>query len=193
MNQARKFGGTAALLLLGGLEAGALAAVGEASDQARCTGEHPSWKDYKAGKEKADQLRTEGGFVFFCMHPLTPAEPIAGENPKPELPSDARGACLSGSVVVQALITDTGKVAMAEVLRETPRNVGFGEKAVEAIKSWRFHPARGWEDGCPLTTYQTILVKFPPDCKPAAVRPSRSIVPVLEGELGGPLREAERS
>jgi len=58
--------------------------------------------------------------------------------PPPDFPSAAREAKLADSVILMAKITRDGRAVDISVTREP--GAGLGEKAVEAVRAWRFRP-----------------------------------------------------
>jgi periplasmic protein TonB len=62
-----------------------------------------------------------------------------------------------GIVVLTAVVGADGKAHDIVVIKPLPD--GLTEKAVEAVESWRFNPAKG-PDGNPAAVRQTIEVNF---------------------------------
>jgi TonB family protein len=58
--------------------------------------------------------------------------------PPPRFPDGAHDAKLSGSVILMAKITRDGRATDISVTREP--GMGLGEKATEAVRTWRFRP-----------------------------------------------------
>jgi protein TonB len=96
-----------------------------------------------------------------------PAEEIlrvGGDVTKPELirsvqpvyPEIARRARISGVVIVEAIIDQTGTVTNARILKSLP--MGLAEAAVEAVKQWKYKPAT--LNGRPVSVYFTLTVNF---------------------------------
>jgi TonB family protein len=77
---------------------------------------------------------------------------------EPVYPEVARAAGVEGVVMLQAVIRADGKVAETVVLREEPRDHGFGESAREAVAQWRYEPAQ--YKGRPVDVYFTVVVKY---------------------------------
>lgn len=75
---------------------------------------------------------------------------------EPEFSAEARNAKLQGAVVVQAEITETGRVGSVAVIE--PLGMGLDAKAVEALRTWKFSPAtRG---GKPLAVTIVVEIHF---------------------------------
>jgi len=62
-----------------------------------------------------------------------------------------------GTVVVQLVVNADGKASDIIVIKDP--GMGLGEKAVEAVKTWQFRPARG-PNGKPAATRVNIEVQF---------------------------------
>ena len=77
--------------------------------------------------------------------------------PLPDYSPEARAQHVQGSVVLAATITPGGSATDVHV----SKGLGFGldEKAVEAVRTWRFNPALG-PDRKPVSVRQLILVAF---------------------------------
>jgi TonB family protein len=66
--------------------------------------------------------------------------PVCTHRPNPDYTKKAREDKLQGSVILDAIVTVEGKVTDIRLLR----GLGYGldEKAIEAVKSWKFKPAK---------------------------------------------------
>ena len=75
---------------------------------------------------------------------------------EPEFSEDARKAKLQGLVMLSAEVDTNGRLRNIRVTR----GLGFGldEKAVEAVKQWRFRP--GYRNGKPVVAPAVIEVSF---------------------------------
>jgi len=83
--------------------------------------------------------------------------PILTNKTEPQYTDEARSAKLQGTVMLQVQIDETGKVSEhITVLRSV--GSGLDEKAIEAVKQWRFRPAL--RDGKPVAVPATIEVNF---------------------------------
>jgi protein TonB len=83
------------------------------------------------------------------------ARVLRGASPK--YPAAARKAGWEGAVVVSILVDETGRAA-AVTIRESSRYDSLDEAAVEAVKKWRFSPAR--RNGEPVASMHTVRVRF---------------------------------
>ena len=60
---------------------------------------------------------------------------------KPEYPEEARKRRISGKVILEAEIRADGTPGSITVREGIAGWPAFGEKAIEAVKQWRFKPA----------------------------------------------------
>ena len=77
--------------------------------------------------------------------------------PDPKYSEEARKAKYQGTVVLQAVITPDGRATEIQVVKGP--GLGLEEKAVEAVKQWRFKPANG-PGGKPVPVTVPIEVTF---------------------------------
>jgi TonB family protein len=125
--------------------------------------------------------------VLLCAHPLLaqdpsggatpPAPPAADTNgaalapilqahPDPVYPEDALRDRISGTVGLEIVVDEAGRVADAKVVQTAGH--GFDEAALAAVKSWSFAPAR--QNDAPIrATVQLSLPFEPPPLIPAKV------------------------
>ena len=75
---------------------------------------------------------------------------------EPDYTEEARAAKLQGTVVLSVEIDPTGTATNFKVVRGL--GLGLDEKAVEAVKKWKFKP--GEKDGTAATVAATIEVNF---------------------------------
>lgn len=66
--------------------------------------------------------------------------PVPVKTPPPKYPDSLRRAGVSGVVAVAVVIDERGAVVDATVAKST--HADFERPSVEALKSWRFRPAR---------------------------------------------------
>jgi TonB family protein len=76
--------------------------------------------------------------------------------PDPSYSEEARNAKLSGTVVLQIIVDAAGEVRDARVVK--PLGLGLDEKAVEAIKTWRFKPSQ--RNGAAVNVRMLVEVSF---------------------------------
>jgi TonB family protein len=77
--------------------------------------------------------------------------------PYPLYPEEARKAKFQGTVVLRVVITADGKAVNISVARGP--GMGMEEKAMEAVKDWRFNPAIG-PNGKPVAVEMLVEVTF---------------------------------
>ncbi len=75
---------------------------------------------------------------------------------EPEYSEEARKAKFQGTVVLYCEVTERGVCQNVRILRAL--GLGLDEKAIEAVKKWKFRP--GVKDGKPVTVAATIEVNF---------------------------------
>lgn len=84
----------------------------------------------------------------------------------PVYPEKALAEEIEGSVVLDLVIRKDGTVAEVTVLRCKPTGWGLEQAAVEAVRQWRYEPARF--RGEPVEVQLTVYVEFKlPDAPPA--------------------------
>jgi TonB family protein len=76
--------------------------------------------------------------------------------PEPEFSEEARRTKLQGEVTLLATIGADGRPRNLQVVRSL--GMGLDEKALEAVKTWRFDPAR--MNGRPVAVQMNIIVNF---------------------------------
>ena len=102
---------------------------------------------------------TGGGTGGGAYHPGTGGVgyPSCEYCPQPKYSEEARKAKYQGTVVLQAVITPDGRATEIQVVKGP--GLGLEEKAVEAVKQWRFKPANG-PTGKPVAVVVPIEVTF---------------------------------
>ncbi len=76
----------------------------------------------------------------------------------PAYPDIARRARVQGSVVLLIVVRPDGSVGAIEVVRSPDPRLGFDLTAIEAIKQWRYEPAR--LGAVPVAVQLTVMVEF---------------------------------
>ncbi|HMC31623.1 MAG TPA: energy transducer TonB, partial [Candidatus Angelobacter sp.] len=76
--------------------------------------------------------------------------------PEPEFSEEARRIKHQGEVTLLATIGADGRPRNLTVVRSL--GMGLDEKALEAVRTWRFDPAK--KDGHPVTVQMNIIVNF---------------------------------
>lgn len=89
--------------------------------------------------------------------PLVEAVPIYRENPSPSYPRLARRRGYEGTVVLEVLVTEEGRVGALDVAQSSGHSM-LDKAAVHAVKSWRFKPGRKGDR--PVSMRVHIPVRF---------------------------------
>jgi protein TonB len=76
----------------------------------------------------------------------------------PRYPTAARGRGITGTVLINALISENGDVLQTVVLRKIESPYNFHAEAERAVKLWKFRPA--WKDGVRVKTWKVIPIAF---------------------------------
>ncbi len=95
-----------------------------------------------------------GGGVYHVGGGVTP--PVAIYAPEPEFSDQARMAKYQGQSVVEVIVDAKGMPQDARVVR--PLGMGLDEKALEAVKQYRFKPAM--LRGRPVPVMIDVIVDF---------------------------------
>lgn len=91
------------------------------------------------------------------IHAGWASPPVKTYAPPPQYTEPARRARIQGVVIVQAIIDEQGNVSHVKLLEGLP--LGLDQAALDAIRQWRFEPAR-MTDGRPVAVYYTLTVNF---------------------------------
>lgn len=75
---------------------------------------------------------------------------------EPEYSEEARKAKFQGTVTLSIVVLPDGSTSNIRVLR--PLGMGLDEKAIEAVKEWKFRPST--KDGRPVPVQATVEVNF---------------------------------
>ncbi len=89
--------------------------------------------------------------------PLVEAVPVHRENPPPSYPRLARRRGYEGTVVLEVLVTEDGRVGALDVARSSGHGM-LDKAAVHAVKGWRFKPGRKGDR--PVSMRVHIPVRF---------------------------------
>jgi protein TonB len=95
-----------------------------------------------------------GGGVFRVGGGVSAPKPVF--SPDPEYSEEARKAKYQGTVVLGLVVGPDGRPRDMKVLRSL--GLGLDEKAIEAVKNWRFEPAV--KDNKPVAVYISVEVDF---------------------------------
>ena len=69
---------------------------------------------------------------------------------KPKYPEIARRAEKEGLVELEFIVGVDGRATDFKIIKEQPKGFGFGDAAIEAVKIWRFTPAKKGGDSVPM-------------------------------------------
>jgi periplasmic protein TonB len=76
----------------------------------------------------------------------------------PKYPLQAFNMGISGTVTVNALVSETGDVLRTEILKGIKGGYGFEKSAETAVRQWKFRPAE--KDGIPVRVWKAIDINF---------------------------------
>jgi TonB family protein len=82
--------------------------------------------------------------------------PVCAYCPNPQFTDEAIRVRYQGAVTLRLIVTAHGLPANISMLRAA--GLGLDERAIEAVRNWRFTPAR--RDGRPIATWVVIEVQF---------------------------------
>ena len=68
---------------------------------------------------------------------------------EPKYPGQARRAQREGVVELEFTVGVDGRASDIKVVKEDPKGFGFGDAAIEAVKKWRFTPAKRGNESVP--------------------------------------------
>jgi periplasmic protein TonB len=95
-----------------------------------------------------------GGGLYHVGGGVSAPRPIYA--PDPEYSEEARKAKFQGTVVLWMIVTPEGRAQDIHVMRSA--GMGLDERALEAVRTWRFEPAR--KDGQPVAVQISVEVSF---------------------------------
>jgi TonB family protein len=95
-----------------------------------------------------------GGGVYLVGRGVS--APRAIYDPEPEYSEEGRKARYQGTVLLQVVVGVDGRTRDVRVARSL--GMGLDEKALEAVRQWRFDPAT--QDGQPVAVLVNIEVNF---------------------------------
>lgn len=111
-----------------------------------------------SGTGSGTQASSEEPILDGSRADITPPVLIAASRTIPKYPEMARLARVQGSVMLLVVIDRDGRVGAIEVLRSPDPRYGFDLSAIEAVKSWRYLPAR--QGGRPVAVQASVLIEF---------------------------------
>ena len=87
--------------------------------------------------------------------------PVVVHRVDPEYNEVARRARVSGIVIVEVLIGANGKISAGRILKPLP--FGLDQKAIEAVRQWRFKPGSVDGKAVPVIMNLTLNFRLPPE------------------------------
>jgi len=126
--------------------------------------------DYRVVNETPAQQNANDSFGFPDSDlPSSPGVARAGVNgigipvclycPAPDYTDEARAAKLSGSIILEAVVTPEGRAENISVVKGHSLGMGLDESAIQTVAEWRFTPALG-PDGKPVAVLVPLEVTF---------------------------------
>lgn len=116
------------------------------------------WRAYFAQKEgrPQDTPKLSAAKIEFVKPggPVTP--PAVTFHPDPLYEEQAKKAKYEGTTVLRMVVAEDGSVRDLQIL--TPLGLGLDEKAIDAVKTWKFEPARRGDQ--PVAVLIAIEVDF---------------------------------
>ncbi len=110
---------------------------------------------FAAGASALEEPKpTDTGTPFRVGADVSRPEKLSGESPV--YSQLARSAGLMGTVIVESIIDETGRVTNVEVLKNLP--LGLDRAAVKSVLTWKFKPAIF--EGRPVKVYYVVTVNF---------------------------------
>jgi protein TonB len=85
-------------------------------------------------------------------------DPVRIHFVEPQFPALARRAGILGRVLLQAVVSQDGRIKNLTVLTSSTPGLGFEQAAMDAVKQWKYKPAE--QDEKPVTVYLTIVIDF---------------------------------
>jgi protein TonB len=99
----------------------------------------------------------EPGTLVDLADPLL-TRPVLVSEDRPRYPPAALRAGIEGSVVVSAVVTETGVIGPVTIVRASPRGLGFEDEALRFVRTRRYRPAT--KQGVPVRVRMEMLVEF---------------------------------
>lgn len=105
---------------------------------------------------KPPPVSREGTTPKFVVHE---EEPIPIKKVRPEYSQFAKNAGIEGEVIVRAEVFEEGNVGAVEIVKSLQSGPGgLDEAALQAVKQWKFIPAKN--QGKPVAVWVTFPIKF---------------------------------
>ena len=105
-------------------------------------------------EESEEAIPGSDVFIPFEVAP----QPLPDFSPHPEMPEMARIAKMTGKVIIQVYVDKKGEVKKYKIVKEEPKELGFGEAVEKVISKWKFTPAV--QQGHPVGVWIAIPFNF---------------------------------
>ena len=115
----------------------------------------------KAWRDRAYMVTRQDAKPRVAAQAEQPSPPSCRYCPNPEYPPKARKAKIpDATVLLEIVVLESGDADKhnIQVLKEDPPGDGFGDKAVAAVKNWKFNPPT--KDGKPVKAKTKVEVRF---------------------------------
>jgi protein TonB len=99
----------------------------------------------------------EPGTLVDLTDPLL-TRPVLVSEDRPRYPPAAQRAGIEGSVVLSAVVTETGVIGPVTIVRASPRGLGFEDEALRFVRTRRYRPAT--RQGVPVRVRMEMVVEF---------------------------------
>lgn len=105
---------------------------------------------------------TEGALVELSA---VTEPPVLIKSVEPVYPQTAQRLGIGGSITLNALVDEKGNVIDTAILKGIQDDKGLGRAAQNAVRKWKFQPAR--KDGVAVMVWKPIVVSFKAEANPA--------------------------
>ena len=112
--------------------------------------------DADSNEDLASEQQTLASALREASLQATDIPPVSISRPVPTHPSEVSGMSPDGEVLLRVLVTESGRVGDARVLRAGSPTLG--DAALTAVRSWRYRPAV--KAGLTVRTWVTERVDF---------------------------------
>jgi TonB family protein len=131
----------------------------EISTQVAATSE--SGLDIKPGEQIEIKGETADDVIpdmsKFVPYEVAP-QPLPDFSPQPAYPELAKMSSMTGKVVVQVYVDKHGDVKKYQIVKEDPKDLGFGDEVKKIIMKWKFTPAI--QQGNPVGVWVAVPFRF---------------------------------
>lgn len=117
------------------------------------------WQEFASREVLHESAVQPTGEIHSDVHKIGAGHataPVVLDAPTPEYSEAARGLAYSGKVLVYLQVNTAGIPMKVRIIK--PAGVGLDERAVDAVKAYKFNPAM--EDGKPVPVEMNVEVNF---------------------------------